>query len=495
MCAMRLPVPFSDKITTLSALGLLGAAAMAAGSYGAGATVTARTDETRFAEQLADRGYPAGLAAWLVGAVLLAVAWWRLGRAVRDHAVDGRRLARIGVLWAVPFLLSAPTGSRDIYAYALQGLLYTSGFDPYAVGPAVLASPWLPAMSAFWHHSPTPYGPLAVLWSGAAAEFSGGHLVVALIWLRIAALVGVVLTAVHLPRLARTCGADPAVAAWLGVASPLVLVHLLSGGHHDALTLGLLVAGLDLAARRRGWQSGAALGLAAAVKATAIIALPFAVVLAAAAYPAPRRLIRGIAVVMLPAIAVFVALSVAGGLGVGWLRGTPGPHSVIHWLSVPTAVGLVLGGLADLAGMPHALPTIVPAVRIAAWYVLLPVALVALWWRIRHSTDPRRVVTAAGYALAAAVLLSPLVYPWYFAAPVAVLAAVADRRRVLVAYVLLGLFVVLPDGINVAHVTKWPGAVAVVVGLTGLAGRRIAVRRSRRERVDTRDDAEVSAGA
>jgi hypothetical protein len=445
---------------------------MTAASFGAGATPAADTDETRFAEQFAHPGYALGIVGWFAGGALLAVAWWRLGRVVRAGGMSDRQLRRTAILWAVPFLFSAPAGSRDIYAYALQGLLYTNGFDPYAVGPGALASPWLPAMSEFWLHSPTPYGPLGVLLSGAAAMLSGGHLIVALFWLRLSALLGVVLTAICLPRLARICGADPAVAGWLGVASPLVFVQLLSGAHHDALTLGLLIAGLDLAARRRGWQSGVALGLAAAVKATAIIVWPFAAVLAAAAFAGRWRIGRGAVVVVLPAVAVFVALSVAGDLGPGWLRAAPGPHSVVHWLSVPTAFGLVLGGLAGLAGFPHAPETVVPAVRIAAWYALLPIVLVGLWWRIRHSIDPRRVVTAAGYALAAAVLLSPLVYPWYYVAPIAVLAAVTDQPRVRVALgaiVVFGVFIVLPDGINLAHVTKWPGAVVEVVALIAAA--------------------------
>jgi hypothetical protein len=476
---MSLPVLLTDRTTRLPALGLLGSIMMAAASFGAGATPAADTDETRFAEQFAHPAYAIALVGWFVGGGLLALAWWQLGRVIRAGGTNDRHLRRIAVLWAVPFLFSAPVGSRDVYAYALQGLLYHNGFDPYAVGPAAMASEWLPAMSEFWHHSPTPYGPLAVLLSGAAAALSGGHLIIAVLWLRLSALLGVILTAVYLPRLARICGADPAVATWLGVASPLVFVHLLSGAHHDALTLGLLVAGLELAARRRGWQSGVALGLAAAVKATAVIVWPFAAVLAAAAFAGRWRTVRGAAVVVLPALAVFVGLSVAGDLGPGWLRAAPGPHSVIHWLSVPTAAGLVLGGLAGLAGVPHALETVVPSVRMVAWYGLLPIGLALLWWRVRDSTDPRRIVTAAGYALAAAVLLSPLVYPWYYVAPVAVLAAVSHGPRVRLALGIMtvfGVFVVLPDGINLAHVTKWPGAVVEIVALIALA----AVLRARR---------------
>lgn len=257
---MRPAVRVSDTTFRLPVIGVLGSVLMAAASFGAGATLTADTDETRFAEQFADPGYAIGLVCWLVGGGLLTTAWWRLGRVIQDGGMGGSRLRWIGIAWAVPFLFSAPTGSRDVYAYALQGLLYTHGLDPYAVGPAALDSPWLPAMSQFWQNSPTPYGPLAVLLSGAAAALSGGQLVVALIWLRLSALLGVILTAVYLPRLARTCGADPIAAGWLGAASPLVFVHLLSTAHHDALTLGLLIAGLHLATRHRGWQSGIALG-------------------------------------------------------------------------------------------------------------------------------------------------------------------------------------------------------------------------------------------
>jgi alpha-1,6-mannosyltransferase len=389
-------------------------------------------------------------------------------------------MMRTAVLWALPLLLAAPLASRDIYAYACQGRLYAAGFSPYAAGPAALPSPWLHAMSAVWLNSPAPYGPLAILVSGLAAAASGGHLLVALGWLRLAALAGVVLIAVFVPRLARACGTDPAVATWLGVASPLIAVDLLSAAHHDALTIGLLLAGLDCAARGRGRLAGIALGLAAAVKVTAIITLPFAVVLVAAATVGRRRLTRSSLTVAVPAVAVFLAVTAISGLGFGWVRAAPGPHSIIHWLSLPTGFGLVTGALLRLVGVAHGVPTGVTVVRSVALYAVLPVTLTLLWWRIRHSTETRRIVEYAGIALAVTVLLSPLVYPWYFIAPVSVLAAATDRPRIRTGLAVLcvaGVFVILPDGFNLARATMWPGAFVEVIAVLVVAVRYYARRR------------------
>ena len=51
----------------------------------------------------------------------------------------------------------------------------------------------------------------------------------------------------------------------------------------------------------------------------------------------------------------------------------------------------------------------VPAARLVA-LVLLPVALVVLWWRFRRAGDP---CTAPGSALLAVIFLAPITQPWY----------------------------------------------------------------------------------
>ena len=93
------------------------------------------------------------------------------------------------------------------------------------------------------------------------------------------------------------CEIPEGQAVWLGLASPLVVIHQISGAHNDALMVGLLVAGLALVASSPGRTltlvgGGALLGLAGTVKATAWVAVPFAALTAIAGPYCLRSLIR-----------------------------------------------------------------------------------------------------------------------------------------------------------------------------------------------------------
>jgi hypothetical protein len=117
------------------------------------------------------------------------------------------------------------------------------------------------------------------------------------------------------------------------------------------------------------------------------------------------------------------------------------------------------------------IPVTVEGARAVALYALLPALLVALWWRAARAGGTRAVIAAAGTAVAATVVLAPVVYPWYVATPAAVLAAAAgDRVRRLTAVAVAVLsFVVLSSSLNLAIVTRWPGVVVEVIGLVALA--------------------------
>src|SRR5690242_3226548 len=67
------------------------------------------------------------LGGWLLGTAILAYAWW----AARDRVPSGRWSLRTAALWAAPFLVVPPYGSRDVYLYACQGYLYGHGISPY----------------------------------------------------------------------------------------------------------------------------------------------------------------------------------------------------------------------------------------------------------------------------------------------------------------------------------------------------------------------------
>ncbi|HEY2673400.1 MAG TPA: polyprenol phosphomannose-dependent alpha 1,6 mannosyltransferase MptB [Rugosimonospora sp.] len=456
-------------------MGLIGAGQLTAASY------------------LAAGAHPRGVSAvamWLSGTLLLGGAWLGLGR--RLDRVPPRRLLVIGLSWVVTLLASAPLASRDGYAYACQGALVTHGVDPYANGIAALPCRWLPSVPSLWWHTPTPYGPVWLVLSGGADAGSGGRLVVAIALLRVIALAGVALTAWAGHRLARTLGVDPLPAAWLGVLSPLVLVHAVSGVHNDALLAGFVVAAFAVAARPAGmaWAApaaravaaGALLGLAVGVKATALVALPFVVLLVAG----DRRwwaIIRSGVATCLGLAAGYAAFAVPSGYGLGWLAALHGTTQLIQWTSVPTGLGMAAGYLARGLGRPGLATPALTAAR-AAGLLVLAVALVALWLRARRqAARPGPVVVAAGVAMVATVVLAPVAFPWYLLAPLAVLAysATGDRARYRLALVTAGLaLLVLPDGTGLAALTKLPGALLdtalVVTVLVALLRRRHAAR-------------------
>ena len=79
------------------------------------------------------------------------------------------------------------------------------------------------------------------------------------------------------------------------------------------------------------------------------------------------------------------------------------------------------------------------------------------------------MVAACGWVLAATALLGPVFYPWYALAPLAVLACAAsgwERARAVAVIVLT--FLVLPNGLGVAVLTKGPGAFLALAAIIAL---------------------------
>ncbi|WBB67138.1 polyprenol phosphomannose-dependent alpha 1,6 mannosyltransferase MptB [Micromonospora sp. WMMD812] len=388
--------------------------------------------------------------AWLIGTGLLAHAWWSL----RDAELSARWVLVTAGLWLLPLLFAPPLGSRDVYAYACQGASYSGGINPYEQGVSALPCPWLDTMSYIWRDTPAPYGPLFVVLSGAVVSATGS-LIASIALFRLLAVAGLALTAACLPVLARRCGVPAGRALWLALASPLVAVHLVSGAHNDAIMVGLLVAGLAVVASRPGrpgplLAGGALLGLAAAIKVTALVVVPFAALAAIVGGYSIRALIRHGGWVVAGAVGVVVAVTVAAGLDFGWISGLEQGNLVIAWTSPSTAVGQTIGYL----GLPFGWHGDALPVTRAIGMAVLAVLLVWLWWRAR-SRDP---LPHAGLALAATVALAPLFHPWYWTWPLTVLAATTLHARWAALVALVSSFLVLADGTGLARYSKTVGA-------------------------------------
>ncbi len=436
---------------------------------------------------------------WLAGTTAMVGAWW----ALRGGAPSVSWAYRTAGLWALPLLVSAPLGSRDVYSYACQGWVYADGGDPYAIGVAAAGCPWLDTVAPVWRDTAAPYGPFFVL-LGALAVVLGGGLVGTVALLRVLAVAGLLVAALCLPGLARAAGVQPRRATWLVLACPLVGVHLVAGAHNDTVMLGLLLPGLLLLVHPPGrllpnrpgavTVAGVLLGLAVSVKATAVVVLPFAALAAVRGRHTVAALLRDGGLLAVGVVGALVVTSLLSGLGLGWIGGLGSSGDTVQWTSPPTAVGMVVDYVGRLVGWPLGA---VPVARVVG-LVVLAAFLVLLWcrtwsalrtpanrsltsdgdWVMRLASragvvrpaDPvtptgerRLILGAAGMALVATVVLAPVFHPWYATWPLALLAVTATRTAWFALPCAAASFLALPDGSNVARLVKAPGAVAMTL--------------------------------
>ncbi|MFB9321220.1 polyprenol phosphomannose-dependent alpha 1,6 mannosyltransferase MptB [Cryptosporangium minutisporangium] len=489
--------PAHDPLTRARWLGFGGSVLIAVGGLGAG--VLPRPDPLSDAPVLRILRHGAGpgvcIALAMVGIGLLVFAWWRT-RTAREVSW----VTRTAALWAVPLALAPPMFSRDLYIYATQGLVLGQGFDPYDVGPSAITDgpgvDWLTSISPTWADTPAPYGPLFLFFSSRIAEAADGNLIVAVLALRALAVLGVVALALLVPRLATAYGVPAAGAQWLVIANPLLLTQLVSAGHNEALMLPLLAATLLVAVRAVGPTSrvlavgagaGALAGLAAAVKLSAVVALPFVVVLVAAGLPAATEWRRWLRLVQVGAVAVGAALltlaasCLVAGVGPGFVHALSVTGGIsVQWTSIPTAWGLAAGWFTDRDD------AMLEAARLVGTAVAV-VILVVLWWRVRKpapTPDARpygqRVLAACAAALVLVGVLGEAFHPWYLLWAAVPLAAVGNRWTTAYAVASGALcFLILPDGYNLARATVVPGTILVLVATASAIV--YGVRRSRKE--------------
>jgi len=402
---------------------------------------------------------PLGAAVFYAGAAALFAAW--LGLAPRAPWW-------VGALWCAPLLLTAPLFSQDAYSYLAQGTIVHLGLDPYRDAPAVLAQHGqtrvLDAVSPFWRHTTAPYGPL-FLW--IVSWFSGSSLVVGVVLIRALDLIGFVLLAVFVPRLARALGADPERARWWVLINPLVLLELVAAAHNDLLMIGLVVAGVSLAIERRVLLGVALCALAATIKLPAAAAIPFMLV----AFADRRTAVRG----LLLAAGVVVATTLVSGLGFGWLStsvfSTPGKVRLA--ITPATAVGWTVAQVVPVGA--HGLES---ALGVVAFVAAAMLSLVLLW-RVRRPTIARYL----GIALLAVAVAGPAAWPWYLGWGLVLLAADPDAQASRVLPVAIGAtaLTVKADGILAFPLHTAPVFVVLFLGV----GAAILVSR-RHPRVATR---------
>jgi Glycosyltransferase family 87 len=320
------------------------------------------------------------------------------------------------VVWAtiavlvVLFACLPPLLSHDVYSYVdYARLAVRHGLDPYVHAPAgAPADPAFPHVD--WTETTSAYGPLFTLATYPLAWLPVGGAVYVLKACSAAAILAI---ARLVARLAPTRGVDPTRAAAFVALNPLVLVHVVGGPHNDSLAVLLMTFGIAGILTAREGLGAVALVAAAATKATAAIAIPFALL---GGSRRPRFLLGGLAALVLVALAAYLAF--------GW-----------NWLHAFTLAGENQGRTSHMS-IPittSRLTGLDPDWTRTAFLALFAVLVIYLLAWTHRGNDWLR---ATAWATTGLLLATSWLLPWYLLWPLPAAALSRDR---LLQLLLLGL--------------------------------------------------------
>ncbi|WP_096460115.1 alpha-(1-_6)-mannopyranosyltransferase A [Corynebacterium suranareeae] len=373
-----------------------------------------------------------------IGQLLLIGAWVHLGRRLfknEDSPSNNLGLVR-RTLYAmvVPLIFAAPMMSRDVYSYLMQGAMLRDGFDPYTEGAAVNPGPMLLEVSHDWRNTTTPYGPLH-LWIGdMITSVVGDNVTAGVIAYKVLSIIGLAAIAWSVVRIAQHFGANPAIALWIGVANPVMIIHMIGGMHNESLMVGLVSIGLLLVLKKRFASGVALIAVAVALKATAAIALPFVVWIGMhhfAGFLATKKaqnsptlsqqilgfLVSGSAGVAITGIVVSI-ITWMSGASWGWISEISGNSKVINPLAFPSLVASVITMVSEVFIDDFNYNAVVNVMRTISMVIMLG-GLAVCWWLFRQ--NERRAIAGTAAAYAVAFVFNSVTLPWYYASLISLL--------------------------------------------------------------------------
>ncbi|SHJ92165.1 alpha-1,6-mannosyltransferase [Pseudonocardia thermophila] len=454
--------PPRDPSRVARRLGTVGALLMGIGAFGSGALPVPNPVSGLRILGLPARNVTIAIAITYTGLLLVVLCWLWIGKMLRHHgavapAPDKVQLWKTAILWSIPLALAPPLFSRDVYSYLAQSATLARGLDPYTMPPATalgVDDPLVRSIPTIWRDTGAPYGPLFLVLGRVITAISGNDVVLGIVCYRVLALAGLAMIIWALPRLARRCGLDAGLVLWLGAANPIVLFHLISGVHNEALMVGLMLVGMEIGLRAGPrildpllLTGGLLIVCASAVKLPAAMALGFlGMDWARKRGNRVRDVALAALLLLVVGLVVYVPLSAGLGVGIGWATTLAIPSLILSWMSVTTDLGMLGGQLGILFGLGEHTQGVLSVTRSLG--LLLGAAAVAwvLWLTYRGRVD---AFTGMAAAMAAFVLLGPVVHPWYLlwaVIPLAATRAVPTYRRAVLAISAVLAVVVPPTG-------------------------------------------------
>ncbi|MFC7402598.1 polyprenol phosphomannose-dependent alpha 1,6 mannosyltransferase MptB [Citricoccus sp. GCM10030269] len=477
VAATRWLIGGEDEVTAPSVWqGLIGSLMIMVGSWGVGWLATTPTSvfaRTTVLNPL--RVEPVGVVLCAIllvlGSLLLVRAWLRLGQRL-EHRWETATpvIVRATWWWAAPLLLAFPVFSRDVYSYLGQGRLLHAGLNPYQDWISELPGWFMQGADSIWAESPSPYGPLFLLAARAVWFVTGSSPEPAILMFRAFSVVGLALCLWAVPRLARRFGTAPGWSLWISVANPLFALYMIAGIHNDALMIGLLLVGFVLlgpdSSRSRNLAGLVLVSLSIAIKPLTIIALPFAGLLMLSGRPSWRSRFTVWAWCAGAAAVVLCAVGAVTGLWFGWVPAMLTSGNAAFPYAPFGLLGLGIGWAVDAASGS--------GIRVVAdvVYSLGKVIAVAFTAWLALTRRPIHPVMATGCALLAAVVLAPIIQPWYLLWALPMFAVVRRWHGWLAwALYLLVMMLVVVGVVDQLSVAQWISLfwVRMITGAVGAA--------------------------
>ena len=377
-----------------------------------------------------------------LGAMLLVRQWLRLGQKLRPWGPDSARWVLISIAaWAAPMLVTIPLFSRDVYSYIGQGRVMANGLNPYESGVSTIDNFFQLGADQLWAESPPPYGPVFLWLEQLVVLVTGADPDASVLLFRAMCVVSVIACMWVIPRLARLHGVNPRRALWLSVANPLFLTNFVVAAHNDAIMLALALIGTYVAAVHRNWKGGLAgttlVTLSVAIKPITLIFLPFVGLLWAGRGASWPRRFAIWALTLAYSVALLALMGFVNGFGFGWVSAVSTPGTVYIWYA---PIGL-LGLFAQLVGSSWGFngSAWMDAVHTAGT-VLSAAVVVVLMFVGRDVKLFRRLA----WALAAFVLLAPIIQAWYvvWLIPLFAISGIRDDWQVDVLFFVTAFFMV-----------------------------------------------------
>lgn len=360
--------------------------------------------------RLTDVGQVIGIAALCVGALLLTLMWLSV-----EHEVHTPwQLTRFALSASLPSLLTPPIFSRDVYSYVAQGQLQVAGFNPYEVGIEKLPNWFVFGTDPMWAQTTTPYG-AAYLLIEKFSVWITTDIYQSMVVLRAINILAFVVSIYGLNRLAKAHSISANFAIWLAVLNPITILHLINAVHNDSVMIAGLIWAFVFAHEKRLFFACITLTFAIAIKPIAIIALPFLAI----SYNPKSDTYTRFKDWARSGTFVFIGLYGLGAVtntGFGWINSLATPAAVINLAAPITLVGELLSGITGWLGF-DAGDQITLIMRITG-LALCAAFIVKQSFSLKEVSGTRR----AALALTCMILLSPVVFPWYFLWPLALFA-------------------------------------------------------------------------